>query len=388
MDQVNQLFTKALGLVLSWAVDDVRFTVEEKRLDLHGNVPKGSHLPCPVCGQDCQVLDTQENFWSQLDFFQRVADLRVRVPPFQCQEQGVHLAPLPWAREGSGFRLFFEAQVMATVREMPVLTVVHSVRETDHQRLWRVHDHFVSKARAAVDLSEVHAIDVVKTSRRRSHDYIALFVDLEAKRLLFNTPGKDVRNLTTFAEDPQTHGRRAKAIAEVSMDLSLVYEKGAAANLPNAQITLDRFHIRILIYDAVDTERKVVECLLPAEPGKNPLAVAQEPGKVLGQATRQVPGAPKKIEPQVSSGLSVLPDFPGNLQIKNHHQDETLLKTWMENIKTSGLPPLIKVAYTMMNHWDVHRDGTRARLPMASGGSTSTATPNPSKPKHVITAPT
>ncbi len=50
MDQGNQLFTLALGLVPPWAVDDVRFTVEEKRLDLHVNFPKGSHFPCPVCG--------------------------------------------------------------------------------------------------------------------------------------------------------------------------------------------------------------------------------------------------------------------------------------------------------------------------------------------------
>jgi len=30
MDQGQQLFTLALGLVPPWAVDDVRFTVEEK----------------------------------------------------------------------------------------------------------------------------------------------------------------------------------------------------------------------------------------------------------------------------------------------------------------------------------------------------------------------
>jgi len=37
MDQGNQLFTLALGLVPPWMVDEVRFTAEEKRLDLHVN---------------------------------------------------------------------------------------------------------------------------------------------------------------------------------------------------------------------------------------------------------------------------------------------------------------------------------------------------------------
>ncbi|MBU2735451.1 ISL3 family transposase, partial [Acidithiobacillus caldus ATCC 51756] len=58
MDQGNQLFTLALGLVPPWAVDVVRFTVEEKRLDLYVNFSRGSHFPCPVCGQDCPVHDT------------------------------------------------------------------------------------------------------------------------------------------------------------------------------------------------------------------------------------------------------------------------------------------------------------------------------------------
>jgi hypothetical protein len=34
------------------------------------------------------------------------------------------------------------------------------------------------------------------------------------------------------------------------------------------------------------------------------------------------------------------------------HQGAILLKAWLENAKASGLPPIIKVAYTIMNHWD------------------------------------
>ncbi|MBU2736982.1 transposase, partial [Acidithiobacillus caldus ATCC 51756] len=70
-------------------------------------------------------------------------------------------------------------------------------RETD-QRLWRVIDHYVSKAREAVDMSEVQAIGVDETSSRRGHDYISLFVDLAAKRLLFATPGKDAQTFEKF----------------------------------------------------------------------------------------------------------------------------------------------------------------------------------------------
>jgi transposase len=90
MDQGNQLFTLALGLVPPWKVNDVWFTAEERRLDLQVNFPKGSRFPCPVCGQDRPVHDTQEKVWAYLNFFQHANYLHARVPRVQCPECGVH----------------------------------------------------------------------------------------------------------------------------------------------------------------------------------------------------------------------------------------------------------------------------------------------------------
>ena len=44
--------------------------------------------------------------------------------------------------------------------------------------------------------------------------------------------------------------------------------------------------------------------------------------------------------------------FQDIFTLKNRHQGATLLKAWMENAKDSGLPPMVKVAYTIMSHWD------------------------------------
>ncbi len=38
--------------------------------------------------------------------------------------------------------------------------------------------------------------------------------------------------------------------------------------------------------------------------------------------------------------------------LTDRHQGATLLKGWIELAKESALPPLVKVAYTMQNHWD------------------------------------
>ncbi len=81
-------------------------------------------------------------------------------------------------------------------------------------------------------MSEVHSVGIDETSSRRGHDYITLFVDLVAKRLLFATPGKDAETFAQFAEDLQAHGGSAEAITEVSMDLSPAFQKGPQNTCP------------------------------------------------------------------------------------------------------------------------------------------------------------
>ena len=85
--------------------------------------------------------------------------------------------------------MLFEALIMALVREMPVAAVAKLIGEHD-TKLWRVLHHYVEEARARVDLSQVSKVGVDKTASRRGHNYISLFFDVEAKRLVFGTEGR------------------------------------------------------------------------------------------------------------------------------------------------------------------------------------------------------
>ncbi len=96
-----------------------------------------------------------------------------------------------------------------------------------------------------------------ETRSRRGHDYLTLFVDLPAKRLLFATPGKDAHTVQAFAEDLQAHGGDPLSIEEVSMDLSPAFQKGVTKYLPNARITFDRFRLMKLVNEAVDQVRRL-----------------------------------------------------------------------------------------------------------------------------------
>lgn len=294
--------------------------------------------------------DTQEKRWRHLDFFQHEAYLHARVPRVKCPEHGVHQAPVPWAREGSGFTLLFEALLMTLVREMPVHSAARLVREHD-TRIWRVIDHYVTQARQRVDMTDVQAVGVDETSSRRGHDYITCFVDLAARRLLFATPGKDAQTFERFAEDLKTHGGRPETVEEVSMDLSPAFQKGAGEQLPNAQITFDHFHLMKLVFDAVDAVRKGEMLTQPSLKNTRWLWLKNDRNLQARQKVRlQVLLQNQHLKTVQAYQLRLT--FQDIFSVQNRHQGAVLLKAWIEHAKASGLPPLVRVAYTLMNHWN------------------------------------
>ena len=251
-----ELFQMALGLASPWYVDRTEFDAEARRLDLYLDFERGGRFTCAECGAgDCPAHDTTEKMWRHLDFFQHEAYLHARVPRAACDDCGVKLVEVPWARPGSGFTLLFEAMVMAMVKAMPVAAVARLVGEHD-SRLWRVVHHYVDTARAEVSHASVRRVGVDETSLRRGHEYVSLFVDLDVARVLFATEGRESTTFAAFREDLEAHGGDPDWIRELCMDMSPAYRKGAREHLPEAEITFDRFHVVKLLNEAVDQVRR------------------------------------------------------------------------------------------------------------------------------------
>ena len=105
------LFTAALQLEAGWKVSECRFEGEPRRLLLKLDFEEGKRFGCPQCGKLCPTHDTSTKRWRHLNFFQYECILEARVPRSHCPEHGVLSVAVPWAREGSGFTLLFEALV-------------------------------------------------------------------------------------------------------------------------------------------------------------------------------------------------------------------------------------------------------------------------------------
>ena len=251
----NTLFEMALGLGSGWKVVNSEMDVAGRQLTLWLDFEAGSQFACPSCGEYCPVHDTVEKKWRHLNFWQHETTLIARVPRTKCEEDGVLLAAVPWARNGSGFTLMMEAMILLLCQQMPVSDAAGHLGEHD-TRLWRVLDHYVSEAHKAKDWSKITQIMVDETSAKRGHRYVTNVLDAETKDLLLMVEGRGADAITAFASEMPNHGATPEQITEVIMDMSGPFMSGAKTAFPKARIVFDHFHIMKLAGTALDDVRK------------------------------------------------------------------------------------------------------------------------------------
>lgn len=257
MDELG-LFTAALGLSGPWRVVRSEFDPEGAQLDLYLDFERGARFACQArdCAQDrCPVHDSAEHTWRHLDFFQHKAFLHARLPRVRCPEHGVRQVGVPWARPGSGFTLLFEALVLHFATAMPVAKVAAMTREHD-TRIWRVLEHHVYAARDQLDCTGVRRVGMDETSARKGQDYISIFADMDARRVIFATEGRSADTVARFATDLAAHGGDPEKVTDTSSDMSTAFISGISQYLPNARMTFDRFHLVAKLSEAIDTVRR------------------------------------------------------------------------------------------------------------------------------------
>ena len=347
----TELFQMALGLTPPWQVESSEFDPERKRLDIMIDFPRGGMFTCPECGkEELKAYDTELKYWRHLNFFQHEAYLTARVPRVKCNQCGIRLVNVPWARSGSGFTLLFEAMVMTLAKAMPVKTIASFVNEHD-TRLWRTIHHYVDKGRSEADYSDVKEVGFDETSSKRGHDYVSLFVDLEGPRILFATEGKDSSTVARFKQDLVDHGGSEENVKQMCCDMSPAFIKGAREQFPEAALTFDKFHIMKIINDAVDQVRRQEQKERPELTRsryvwlKNPDNLTQAQANTLEDLTV------KKLNLKTSRAYHLRLNFQ-ELFNQPAYAAEAFLKKWFFWATHSRLQPMIDAAYTVKRHWD------------------------------------
>jgi transposase len=253
----TEIFTMALGLVEPWHVSKVEFQDSSESIkELHIWIEFTRGYKFTVDSVESTAYDTEDKTWRHLNFFEHRCYLHARVPRIKVGEHSIKLVDVPWARPNSGFTLMFEAYTMLLIeREMPVNSVAKTVKETA-PRLWRVFNHWVTKAVDKITMSNLMFVGVDETSKRKGHDYITSFVDLDTHTTVFVAEGRGSETFKAFQERLLEKEGKVENIKAFSMDMSTSFISGAKEHFPEADIIFDKFHVIKSLNEALDEVRK------------------------------------------------------------------------------------------------------------------------------------
>ena len=375
----QELFQLALNITDPWFISDLQFNIEAKRLDVYIDFKKGSTFSYEYIEyktetkketidekevevktkieigrenfDNLKAYDTQDKRWRHLNFFEHECYLHARVPRVKLPNQKVKLIKTPWEGQSNGFTLLFEALLLQLCQAMPVNKVA-KITNTSDDKLWSMLDRYITNTREYEDFEDIDAIGMDETSRAKGHEYISTFVDLLKRRTIFITEGKDNTTVQRFAEDFKEHSGDIENIKNVSCDMSPAFIKGVKENLPQAEITFDKFHILKIINEAVDKVRK-------EEVGANKLLkgtkyiwlknynnLTEKQKEQLNTLTMS------NMNIKTIRAYNIRQSFQDIYQASTQEEFITYLNKWYYWATHSRLEPIVKAAKSVKSHWD------------------------------------
>jgi transposase len=352
----KELFQMALNVTDPWFVSDLKFDADNKRLDIYIDFKKGSTFSYidPKSKEEfagLKVHDTKDKRWRHLNFFEHECYLHTRVPRVKLPNNKIKLISTPWEGLSNGFTLLFEALLVQLCQAMPVNRVA-SITKTSDDKLWSMLGSYIDTTRQEENFEDIDAIGLDETSRAKGHEYITLFVDLQKRRTIFITQGKDNLTVARFAYDFQNHNGSIEAIKDLSCDMSPAFIKGVKENLPNAQITFDKFHILKIINEAVDKVRKEEVSTNKLLKGTKYLWLKNYHNLTSKQKEKLNEFTLSNMNTKTLRAYNIRQSFQEIYQAKTEDEFITYLNKWYYWATHSRLEPIIKAAKTIKRHWD------------------------------------
>jgi len=260
---MSRIFAAGLG-DQNMVIEDVTIETETSR----GKRPKTSEVlvfsvrakasqagRCSRCRQRCPGYDGGDGTrrWRTLDVGTTKAYLQAASPRVECDEHGVVVAHVPWARPGAKHTWAFEDTCawLAAHAAMSVLTVLLRIA-------WRtvaaIVTRVVADGRDTNDLlAGLTRIGIDEIAYRKGHRYLTVIVDHTTGRLVWAREGRNQDSLGKFFD--QLGSERATLLTHVSCDGAEWIHALVRERAPKAVICLDAFHVVMWTMKALDKVR-------------------------------------------------------------------------------------------------------------------------------------
>ena len=179
--------------------------------------------------------------------------LEARIPRLACQDCGVvRQAAIGFSEPRRTYTKSFERYVLELSRYMTIKDVAcHLGVSWDVVR--EIQKKYLHKRFGKPKLKHVKQIAIDEISTGKGHHYVTIVMDLKSGAVLHVGQGKGGDALTSFWIRLRASHAQVEAVAT---DMSPAYIEAVTANLPDAALVFDRFHVIKLYNDKLSDLRR------------------------------------------------------------------------------------------------------------------------------------
>lgn len=247
---------------------------------------------------------------------------------------------MPWEGQSKDLTSELEGFALTLMQQKPIRRAA-AIPGTSGTTFWRLLLMHVALEYGAYDPSDFGDVAVDEMNRSKGHRDLTVFADLATRRIVFATEGNDHTTFGRFTGEILRHTGHAKVISQVAMAMSKAYRNGADENLPNAEISLDYFHVIALANDALDEPREVDKSTLLKTTSylfrKAPASLIEEQGAPLRHSRPEAPGRGPSLQDEGGTARHL----PAQRhQGEGSHTLDPLDQLVLRQVPTDRSPPL------------------------------------------------
>lgn len=351
MNRLYDHYRLLLGLDEHWTVVSVELSLEGRRVDI-GLEFTGSQTRCPDCGQMCPRHDlAPERTWRHLDTMQFETILKGRTPRANCPQCGVKTSQVPWAEKSSRFTLMFEAFAIEVLQVASSIKSAAALLRLDWGAANEIMRRAVARGMDRRSTDAIENIGIDEKSFLKGQSYASLLIDLDGARVLEAVEGRSEESAEALLDTLKPEQK--EAVHAVAVDMWQPFLSSLTAQVPQAAIVHDKFHVSKHLNEAVDKVRRAENKALDGEgdktlSGTRQLWLFNE--QHLSQEAAERFQSLKESELKTARAWAIKEHFRWFWSYHHPGYARRFFNQWYGWACRSRLTPIIKVAKMLKRH--------------------------------------
>ena len=129
--EIEKIIVKSIGMSDNYFVENIDIDEEQMSIDIIISSVSSNGFECPECHAQKKVYDKLNKKWRHIDFAKYKVYVRCMTPRIKCEDHGVKLVDVSWAKQRHQFTYGMEEFICELADKMPLVHVSTVVGEHD-----------------------------------------------------------------------------------------------------------------------------------------------------------------------------------------------------------------------------------------------------------------